>query len=116
MDFKELMAKAQKRGVNVPEAIQKAIEAAEPEVKRYLVEVEITENTHWRYHIKVTDTLTGKEETGSVSRSTEIKGRAKDLVRFIKQQLKEDKLQKEVEKVFYLDEEDLSEGNGLKWD
>lgn len=115
MDFKELMAKAQKRGVDLKETLEKAIEAAEPEVKRYLVEVEVTENTHWRYHIKVTDSITGREETGSVSRSTEIRGRAKDLVRFIKQQLKEDKLQNEIEKVFYLDEEDLNEGNGLKW-
>lgn len=115
MDFKELMAKAQKRGVDLKETLEKAIEAAEPEVKRYLVEVEVTEDTHWRYTVKVTDTLTGKEDRSRVSLSSEIRERAKDSIRLIKQELKEDKLQNEIEKVFYLDEEDLNEGNGLKW-
>lgn len=115
MDFKELMAKAQKRGVDLKETLEKAIEAAEPEVKRYLVEVEIKEGTYWRYRIKVTDTLTGKEETGTESSAEDVRSRAKDLVRAIKKQLREDKLQNEVEKVFYLDEEDLNEGSGLKW-
>lgn len=116
MDFKELMAKAQKRGVDLKETLEKAIEAAEPEVKRYLVEVEVDPSTHWRYKIKVTDTLTGREERSSTDSSELIRERAKDCVKSIKRSLKEDKLQNEIEKVFYLDEEDLNEGNGLKWD